>query len=108
MKVTQSSNEHAELLYNRTTAFEKEQEDIDLRVMLVTQSSSSDEAVRKFEASMDKLRRLDIAEGYMDLLTNVNRLRCVRALRCVRHVTVLLTGAVKKYKAPFPPIQLSR
>lgn len=45
--------------------------------MLVTQSDKSDEAAKKFEASMDKLRRLDIAKGYMELLNIVDDLRLV-------------------------------
>lgn len=43
--------------------------------MIITQSDTSDEAVRQFEASMEKLRRLDISKGYMELLKEVDRLR---------------------------------
>ena len=49
--------------------------------MLVTQSDNSDEAARKFEASMDKLKRLDIAKGYMELLNAVDDLKSVPPFR---------------------------
>lgn len=43
--------------------------------MIITQSDTSDEAVAQFEARMEKLRRLDISKGYMELLNEVDRLR---------------------------------
>lgn len=46
--------------------------------MIITQSDTSDEAVRQFEASMEKLRRLDISKGYMELLNEIDRLRYLR------------------------------
>lgn len=45
--------------------------------MIVTQSNTSDEAVKQFEASMSKLHRLDVAKGYMELLNTVDKLRSV-------------------------------
>lgn len=74
---TKASKNHAETVHNQTQLFQKGQDDIALRLMLVTQSDNSDEAARKFEASMDKLRRLDIAKGYMELLTAVDDLKSV-------------------------------
>ena len=41
----------------------------------MTQSETSDDAVKKFDHSMGKLRRLDVAKGYADLLNEVDRLR---------------------------------
>ena len=41
----------------------------------MTQSETSDDAIKKFDASMEKLRRLDVAKGYVDLLKEVDRLR---------------------------------
>lgn len=43
--------------------------------MIVTQSETSDDAVKRFEASMEGLRRLDIAAGYMELLKEVDDAR---------------------------------
>ena len=43
-------------------------------MLIVTQSDTSDEAVRKFDTSMGALRRLDVAVGYVELLTEVEKL----------------------------------
>lgn len=55
--------------------FQKEQQDIDRRLLIVTQAETSDDAVQKFEASMDRLRKLDVAAGYVELLQEVDVLR---------------------------------
>ena len=62
-------------LQEKTRQFNKEQEDIDQRLMIITSSETSDEAVKRFESSMDKLRRLDVANGYIELLKEVDVLR---------------------------------
>jgi hypothetical protein len=43
--------------------------------MVITQSDTSDDAARQFSASMDKLRRLDVADGYIQQLKGVDSLR---------------------------------
>lgn len=62
-------------LQEKTRQFNKEQEDIDRRLMIITSSETSDEAVKRFKSSMDKLRRLDVANGYIELLKEVDVLR---------------------------------
>lgn len=42
---------------------------------IITQSDTSDEAVRRFEASMAKLRTLDVTDGYVRQLSEVGILR---------------------------------
>lgn len=54
--------------------FKKQQADIDRRLFILTRSETSDDAVRRFDASMEKLRRLDVAKGYMELLAEVDTL----------------------------------
>lgn len=49
--------------------------DIDRRLKAITQSDVSDEAVRRFEQNMEKLRRLEISKGYVDLLKEADALR---------------------------------
>ncbi|TPX19788.1 hypothetical protein DIZ76_017580 [Coccidioides immitis] len=73
-KATEASKQHTETVRRRAEAFNEQQNDIDRRLVEVTQSKSSDEATRKFEASMEKLGRLEIAKGYMELLGRVNRI----------------------------------
>ena len=69
------TEQHAQSLQTRGRAFQKDQHDIDQRLLIVTQSETSDEAVQKFEASMERLRRLDVAAGYVELLKEVDMLR---------------------------------
>ena len=45
--------------------------------MIVTRSETSDEATRTFSATVEKLQRLDVATAYVDLLKEVDGLRCV-------------------------------
>jgi len=60
----------------QSEAFQAQQADIDRRLLIVTRSETGDEAARKFESSMEKLRGLDIAKGYIELLKEVEELRC--------------------------------
>lgn len=46
--------------------------------MIITQSDASDDAVGRFESSMAKLRNLDVANGYVELLKEVDTLRYMR------------------------------
>ncbi|TKA69947.1 hypothetical protein B0A55_11164 [Friedmanniomyces simplex] len=69
------TEQHAQSVQTKARAFQKEQHDIDRRLLIVTQSETSDEAVQKFEASMERLRRLDVAAGYVELLKEVDMLR---------------------------------
>ncbi|KAJ5727499.1 hypothetical protein N7493_005319 [Penicillium malachiteum] len=65
---TKSSNDHAEATRKRAEAFTAEQADIDKRLKEITQSETSDEAVRRLEKSMERLQRLEISKGYVELL----------------------------------------
>lgn len=53
-------------------AFEKQQADIDKRLMIVTQSETSGDAAKKFAASMERLKRLDTANAYIEMLAEVD------------------------------------
>ncbi|KAK2831885.1 hypothetical protein FQN49_007073, partial [Arthroderma sp. PD_2] len=71
---TKASNEHAEAVRKEAEAFSEHQADIDRRLLTVTQSEHSDEAVRKFEDSIARLQRLDVAQGYLELLSSIDHL----------------------------------
>lgn len=58
-------------------AFHEQQEDIDRLQMIVAQSEVSHEAVHQFDASMERLRKLEQAAGYVELLSEVDAMRCV-------------------------------
>ena len=74
-EASKASKAHAANLQQQVGNFNKQQSDIDRRLLIVTRSETSDDAVRKIDASMEKLKRLDIATDYVDLLLKVDRLR---------------------------------
>lgn len=69
-----SYSEYASSSQRAAREFAKKQQDIDRRLKIIAQSDTSDDAVGKFESSMDKLRRLDVASGYMELLQEVEKI----------------------------------
>ncbi|KAJ5540071.1 hypothetical protein N7513_008403 [Penicillium frequentans] len=71
---TKASNDHAEATRKRAEAFAAEQADIDQRLKAITQSETSDEAVRRLEKSMERLQRLEISKGYVGLLKEAEEL----------------------------------
>jgi len=73
--VKRKSEQHLESVRQKAQVFQKEQGDIDRRLLIVTQSETSDDAVQKFEASMERLRKLDMAAGYVELLKEVEALK---------------------------------
>lgn len=68
-------HDHHTQLNAAAAAFRREQHDIDRRLLVVTESETSDEAVPRFEAVLATLQRLDVASGYLELLTDVDALR---------------------------------
>lgn len=66
------ANQHSQALNERAQKFHNEQIDIDRRLQIITQSDVSDEAMKVFESKMTKLRRLEIAEGYVEILKEVD------------------------------------
>ena len=70
-----ASKTHSNSLHQEAEKFKTKQADIDRRLMIVTQSETSDDAVMKFNDSIEKLGRLDVAKGYMDILKEVDQLR---------------------------------
>ncbi|KAI9785874.1 MAG: hypothetical protein M1816_008201 [Peltula sp. TS41687] len=61
-------------LLQRAEAFRQKQADIDRRLLKITHSETSDQAVQLLDASMKKLQNLDIAVGYVELLQEVENL----------------------------------
>ncbi|KAF1956460.1 RINT-1 family protein-like protein [Byssothecium circinans] len=68
----QATNDHQASLQDRARAFKAEQADIDRRLRVVTASETSDDAVPRFEAVLDTLQRLDVANAYVELLREVD------------------------------------
>ena len=79
---------------NKVEIFQNEQGDIDRRLLIVTQSETSDEAVEKFSASMEKLRKIDVAAGYAELLRDADSLRS----ECISHLGTSDEAALAPYR----------
>jgi RAD50-interacting protein 1 len=71
----QRQHHHHVHLHDQATAFRRAQHDIDRRLLVVTASDTSDDAVPRFDAVLATLQRLDLAAGYIQLLTDVDELR---------------------------------
>ncbi|KAE8152702.1 TIP-1 family-domain-containing protein [Aspergillus avenaceus] len=74
-QATKASTDHAEATRKRAEVFNEQQADIDRRLKALTGSDASDEATRRFEASIEKLRRLELSRGYVSLLKEAEELR---------------------------------
>ncbi|KAF2011714.1 RINT-1 family protein-like protein [Aaosphaeria arxii CBS 175.79] len=70
----QGSVEHNASLKQRSHAFNKDLVDIEKRLLVVTESETSEEATPRFEALLDNLHRLDVANAYLELLKEVDTL----------------------------------
>jgi hypothetical protein len=68
---------HAHHAHVQQTAhtFRRQQADIDRRLLVITASDTSDEAVPRFETALDQLHRLHVAGSYLELLEHVHVLR---------------------------------
>ncbi|EUC32575.1 hypothetical protein COCCADRAFT_98340 [Bipolaris zeicola 26-R-13] len=69
-----AAHAHHDSLTQHADAFRHEQADIDRRLMVITASETSDEAVPRFAEVLDTLHRLDVATNYVDLLAEVDKL----------------------------------
>jgi len=69
-----ASDEHAAIVRYKAEDFQQQQAQIDNTLMAITGSATSDDAVKKVESSMSKLRRLEVATEYMELLQEVDKL----------------------------------
>ena len=69
-----ASDKHSLRVAQRIESFKKQQSDINRRLKVLMQSETSDDAVRKFDGIMSKLRRLEVAESYTNLLREVETL----------------------------------
>lgn len=70
-----ASQEHSTRILHQAQEFSAQQADIDRRLLELTGSQTSDNAIEKFNADLTALRRLDVARGYLELLVEVDKLR---------------------------------
>lgn len=73
-KATRALDDHETGIQKMVESFQEQQSDIDQLLINITEAKTSDDAIKMFEASMAKLRRLDLATGYLQLLQEVDTL----------------------------------
>lgn len=73
-KSKQASKDNAARVLKDAHDFERQQSDVQRRIMLVTSSDNVDEATRRLNSPMEKLRKVDLAKQYIGLLKEVNDL----------------------------------
>ncbi|KAA8566264.1 hypothetical protein EYC84_008864 [Monilinia fructicola] len=69
-----ASANHTSSMAEQTQAFDKHQEDLQIRMMMVTTSQTPEEAVRRLEGPMGKLRQVELAQAYVELLKDVDEM----------------------------------
>ncbi|KAI4222545.1 MAG: hypothetical protein L6R36_006066 [Xanthoria steineri] len=73
-ETTKASEAHRSALLQQARTFKSQQADVDRRLLIVTRSETSDDAIGKFDADIKALQHLDIATGYVELLAQVEDL----------------------------------
>ncbi|KAL8937694.1 MAG: hypothetical protein Q9216_004304 [Gyalolechia sp. 2 TL-2023] len=71
---TKASESHSSALQQQAQAFKKQQADVDRRLLIVTQSETSDDAIEKFNEDIRVLQKLDVVKNYVELLAHVEDL----------------------------------
>lgn len=61
-------------MLKRTQEFKEHQDNVQRRVKIVTSSDTPDEAVQRLKGPMEKLRRVEVAKLYVELLKEVDTL----------------------------------
>jgi hypothetical protein len=73
-KAKDAAAAHTGSVLQQVQSFQAQQESIDMRLKIVTASDAPDEAVQRFRGPMEKLRRLELAKSYVELLKEVDDL----------------------------------
>ena len=70
----QATTNHHTLVLQRAKEFELQQSNVYKRLMIVTSSDTPEEAVGRLKGPMKKLRQVDLAKEYVELLMEVDNL----------------------------------
>ncbi|KAI9822495.1 MAG: hypothetical protein M1827_000214 [Pycnora praestabilis] len=92
-KANRAAESHQSKIIQLAQDFNQQSADIDRRLLIVTRSETSDDAVRKFKGSMEKLQRLEMARGYVDLLKEADGL----SSEAHRHIQSTPKAALEPY-----------
>ncbi|KXL42943.1 hypothetical protein M433DRAFT_149929 [Acidomyces richmondensis BFW] len=103
----QDVEQHRHSVREKAQIFQKEQSDIDHKLLFTSQSETSDEAVKKFETSMERLQRLDVAVRYVELLKEVELLysECTNQLGKSDDAALELYRRLQRLATTLQPLQ---
>ncbi|OAP64340.1 hypothetical protein AYL99_00312 [Fonsecaea erecta] len=90
-RVNQRSNE----LRAKAEECQREHAEIDLRLRTLAQSNVSDDAAQKVEARMSKVRSLEVAQGYLELVQQLNTLSDQAKENLVAHPEISVQAYVQ-------------
>jgi hypothetical protein len=62
-------------MLQQTQEFERQQASVQKRLMIVTSSETPEEATRRLRGPLEKLRKLQLAERYIDMLEHIESLK---------------------------------
>lgn len=80
-------------MLEQTKEFERQQSNVQKRLMIVTSSDTPEEATRKLKGPMEKLRKVELAEAYVEMLNDVENLR----MEARKHLPADPKEALKPY-----------
>ncbi|KAL3426342.1 rint-1 family protein [Phlyctema vagabunda] len=69
-----TSDDHTTDVLSQTREFEEHQASIQQRIMIVTDSNTPDQAVERLKGPMEKMRKLELAHEYVELLRVIDAL----------------------------------
>ncbi|KPI37559.1 RAD50-interacting protein 1 [Cyphellophora attinorum] len=73
-RAKKAAEQHSKRLQEQAINFQKEQADLDRRLQEISYSSTTEEAVQAFDSRLVKLRRLELATNYLELLKVLDQL----------------------------------
>ncbi|KAL7275623.1 hypothetical protein RUND412_001434 [Rhizina undulata] len=73
-KLHSELQDHSRKVLIQTQLYQQNQSDIDRRIQATAASDTAQDAARSFEESMEKLRRLEVAKGYVSLMLQAHEL----------------------------------
>src|ERR1700712_2380316 len=62
-------------MLEQTNEFERQHENVQKRLMIVTSSETPEEATRRLKRPLEKLRKVQLAQAYVELLNEVETLK---------------------------------
>ncbi|CZR64216.1 related to Rad50-interacting protein 1 [Phialocephala subalpina] len=88
-----ASMNRTSLMLEQTQEFERQQSNVQKRLMIVTSSDTPEEATRKLNGPMEMLRKVELARAYLEMLNDVEELR----MEARRHLPADPKEALKPY-----------